>query len=163
MQELIIRPIQSSDNTGLERLIKTVMPEFGADGPGFAIHDPEVSRMFETYSTAGCFYLVALQGGRLLGGAGIGPLAGGETDTCELKKMYFYPDGRGLGLGQSLLQRLLDKAQELGYRRCYLETLERMDRANHLYQKFGFTPLEKSLGSTGHFGCDRWYLKELTA
>ena len=32
------------------RLIRAVMPEFGASGPGFAINDPEVDDMFTAYS-----------------------------------------------------------------------------------------------------------------
>lgn len=163
LSALSVRPIRKSDNAALERLIKTVMPEFGADGPGFAIHDPGVRHMYETYREKRSYYLVVEKGGELLGGAGITPLAGGDKETCELNKMYLYPEGRGYGLGNLLVQRMLEKAAELGYKRCYLETLERMDRANHLYQKLGFTRIKKPLGATGHFGCDRWYVKELVS
>ncbi|HVH43293.1 MAG TPA: MarR family transcriptional regulator [Labilithrix sp.] len=35
-----IRPIAARDRPAVARLIRTVMPEFGATGPGFAILDP---------------------------------------------------------------------------------------------------------------------------
>ena len=40
-----IRPVRPGDDAAVAAIIRTVMPEFGADGPGFAIHDPEVSAM----------------------------------------------------------------------------------------------------------------------
>ncbi|HZX71850.1 MAG TPA: GNAT family N-acetyltransferase, partial [Rhodanobacter sp.] len=35
----LIRPITPADNPVMAAIIRAVMPEFGADGPGFAIHD----------------------------------------------------------------------------------------------------------------------------
>ncbi|MEY3516474.1 MAG: hypothetical protein RIS67_691, partial [Pseudomonadota bacterium] len=37
-----IRPITPHDDSRVAYIIRSVMPEFGADGEGFAIHDPEV-------------------------------------------------------------------------------------------------------------------------
>ncbi|MEX2235007.1 MAG: hypothetical protein WD824_22785 [Cyclobacteriaceae bacterium] len=37
----IIRKILPAGNTFVAQIIRTVMPEFGADGQGFAIHDAE--------------------------------------------------------------------------------------------------------------------------
>ena len=34
-----IRPIEARDDDAVAAIIRAVMPEFGADGPGFAIHD----------------------------------------------------------------------------------------------------------------------------
>jgi putative acetyltransferase len=36
-----------------------------------------------------------------------------------------------------------------------------MDAAIHLYERTGFTALCAPLGATGHFGCDRWFVKDL--
>ncbi len=159
---LQVRPITGADNPGVARLIRVVMPEFGADGPGFAIHDPEVEDMAGSYTGPGSGYLVVERDGQVLGGAGFGPLAGGPSDTCELRKMYFLPEIRGLGLGQQLLREVLGKAREAGYARCYLETLGSMARARRLYQAFGFQRLPGPLGSTGHYGCNAWYALDLS-
>jgi putative acetyltransferase len=140
------------------------MPEFGACGPGFAINDAEVDCMFETYNRPGSRYFVIDDGSRVLGGGGIAPLPDighGEPPTCELRKMYYLPEVRGRGLGRRMISACLAAARDLGYRRCYLETLTGMDTAQHLYQSFGFEKLCAPLGNTGHFGCDRYYLLTL--
>ena len=159
---LSFRPIHPKDDGAVAALIRKVMPEFGADGPGFAIHDPEVDHMSAAYSIPGAAYFVVEDaGGRLLGGAGLAALAGGAAGVCELRKMYFLSEARGQGLGERLLRHCLDVAKELGYRTCYLETLTGMDQALRLYAKLGFQPLYAPLGRTGHGGCDHWFAKAL--
>ena len=96
-----------------------------------------------------------------LGCGGIGPLKGGDSRTCELRKMYFLKETRGLGLGAQMLNICLDEARRLGYQECYLETLHRMDRARSLYLKNGFIELSAPKGSTGHGACELSYLKDL--
>jgi putative acetyltransferase len=76
------------------------------------------------------------------GGAGIAPLDGGESDVCELRKMYFLPALRGLGAGAAAIARCLNAARELGFRRCYLETLTGMDAAQRLYLANGFRRID---------------------
>jgi putative acetyltransferase len=61
------------------------------------------------------------------------------------------------------MERCLEAARCLGYRKVYLETLETMNQAQALYEKSGFAPIEAPMGATGHFGCDRWFLKVLSA
>jgi putative acetyltransferase len=99
--------------------------------------------------------------GRVVGGGGIAALEGGDAGVCELRKMYFLPEARGKGVGEALLRHCLAVAANLGYRRCYLETLTGMEGAMKLYAKVGFQPLCAPLGRTGHGGCDRWYAREL--
>jgi putative acetyltransferase len=159
--ELSLRPIRPEDNAAVASIIRTVMPEFGAQGPGFAINDAEVDTMFEAYSRPGAAYFVVERGGRVVGGGGVAPLEGGDTATCELRKMYFLPEARGSGMGKRLLDHCLNVAAELGYSTCYLETLTGMDAAQHLYDKAGFRKLDKPMGCTGHHSCDRWYAMSL--
>ncbi len=159
---LSIRPIRSEDDPAVAAVIRAVMPEFGADGPGFAIHDPEVGHMSQAYAgPASCYEVVVDPEGRVVGGGGIAPLEGGPAGVCELKKMYFLKEARGLGMGAALIGHLLRRAKELGYSTCYLETLTGMDAAQALYRKIGFKMLCGPLGATGHHGCDRWFSMEL--
>jgi putative acetyltransferase len=159
--ETEIRPIAKTDEAAMAAVIRTVMPEFGASGPGFAIHDPEVSCMFDSYNNASSAYFVLTDNGRVIGGGGIAPLTGGDEGTCELRKMYFLAEARGRLLGQRILDTCLGRAKEIGYMRCYLETLENMNQAKRLYERNGFVRLSAAMGSTGHFSCDAWYLKSL--
>lgn len=159
----IIRPITPQDNAAIAAIIRRVMPEFGADGPGFAIHDKEVDDMAGAYAHPGCAYFVVEHEGRVCGGGGLAPLDDPEPGICELRKMYFLPELRGLGAGKALIGVCLDSARSLGYRRCYLETLTGMDAAQKLYETQGFVRIPSARGNTGHFGCNRFYLRELSA
>ena len=159
--EAIIRKIKPEDNPTVAMIIRTVMPEFGAGGQGFAIHDREVDDMYSAYSVAKASYFVCEVEGRVVGGGGVGPLAGGAGDTCELKKMYFLPEGRGKGLGEKLLLECVKDAKRLGYDYCYLETFNTMTNAMKLYVKNGFKKIDGPMGNTGHFACDFFYLRKL--
>jgi len=59
-ENVLIRPIEPRDDAAVARVIRTVMPEFGADGPGFAIHDAEVDAMHAAYSQPRSAYFVAV-------------------------------------------------------------------------------------------------------
>ena len=158
--QFTIRPIAADDNIAIAAIIRTVMPEFGAGGPGFAIHDAEVDAMYVAYARAGCVYFVVESDGQICGGAGIAPLDG-EPGVCELRKMYFLPELRGRGAGTALLRTCLQAARKLGSRQCYLETLTGMNAAQKLYEGQGFSRIPNALGRTGHFGCNRFYLLDL--
>lgn len=156
----ILRPSIPDDDAAIAGIIRSVMPEFGADGPGFAIHDEEVMAMNAAYARPGAVYFVIERDGVVMGGGGIAPLDG-EPGTCELRKMYFRPALRGLGAGTALMGRCLHAARLLGYQHCYLETLTGMDAAQALYERAGFEQIDAPMGATGHFGCNRFYRREL--
>jgi putative acetyltransferase len=153
-----IRAISAADNIAIRDIIQTVMPEFGASGKGFALHDAEVLGMFEAYQQAGCAYFVVEFDGKVCGGGGVAPL---QAQICELRKMYFLPELRGLGAGFALMQVCLDKAKLLGYQQIYLETLSGMDQAMRLYERTDFAQISAPMGNTGHFGCNKFYLRDL--
>jgi putative acetyltransferase len=157
MTALTLRPIRPEDDPAVAQIIRAVMPEFGADGPGFAIHDPEVDFMSRAYAGPRALYFVVERGERVVGGGGVGPLAGAPADVCELRKMYFLPEARGTGMGETLLRRCIETARSMGYQTMYLETLTGMDSAQKLYERLGFQRLAEQMGATGHHGCNRFY------
>lgn len=157
----LIRPIETRDDSAMAAIIRAVMPEFGAGGEGFAIHDAEVDAMHHAYSRPRSAYFVLEIDAKVVGGGGVAPLALGEHGVCELRKMYFLPGARGLGAGGAMITHCLDAARAFGFERCYLETLTGMDAAQSLYRKQGFLPLCAPLGNTGHHGCDRWFIRTL--
>ena len=156
-----LRPIEPRDDVAMAAIIRTVMPEFGATGCGFAISDPEVDWMSRAYAEPRSAYFVVERNGAVVGGGGIAPLAGGDGNTCELRKMYFLPEARGLGAGAAMMARCLQAARDAGFDRCYLETLGGMDAAMRLYERTGFRRIDAPLGATGHGGCNTFYLLEL--
>lgn len=157
----LLRPIETQDDAAMANIIRTVMPEFGATGSGFAINDPEVDWMSRAYAEPRSAYFVIERKGKVIGGGGVAPLAGGDNGTCELRKMYFLPEARGIGAGAAMMDRCLRAAREFGFQQCYLETLRGMDAAKRLYERTGFRRLDAPLGATGHGGCNAFYLLEL--
>lgn len=152
-----IRPIALADNPVVARIIRQVMTEFQCVGTGFSIEDPEVDDMYHAYANEqSAFYVIEHQG-QVMGCGGFALLEGGKADTCELKKMYFLEGLRGLGMGGALVDLCIQEARERGFKKMYLETVERMVSANHLYRKKGFERLECAKGATGHSGCDSFY------
>ena len=156
-----IRPITADDDPAIAAIIRAVMPEFGAVGAGFAINDPEVDWMSRAYAAPRSAYFVVEADGVVLGGGGVAPLEGGGAGICELRKMYFLPEARGLGAGAAMMSRCLDAARDFGFAQCYLETLTGMDAAMRLYERSGFRRIDGPMGATGHGGCNTFYLLDL--
>lgn len=157
----LLRPIEARDDTAVENIIRKVAGEFAAAGAGSSVADAEVSAMCAAYAGPRAGYFVVECNGKVVGGGGIGPLAGGAFEVCELRKMYFLPEARGHGTGERLLRQCLRAARGFGYRICYLETRKGMDSAQRLYERAGFVRTKAPLGATGHFGCDRYFALEL--
>ena len=117
--------------------------------------------MFEAYDKPLATYFVVENDGKIIGGAGISQLDNSEENICELQKMYFLQEARGKGIGFQMIQKCLEEATQLGYEKCYLETLPEMLTAQHLYKKAGFEYLCEPMGNTGHTTCPVWMIKNL--
>lgn len=156
-----IRPITPQDNPHIAFVIRSVFIELDAPKEGTAYADPILDSLFETYQLPLSAYFVIEIDGKVVGGAGIAPLENGDATTCELQKMYFLPQARGLGLGTQLISKCLEAAKHFGFSQCYLETLTEMKSAQKLYVKNGFTYIDAPLGNTGHSSCPVWMLKQL--
>ncbi len=161
LSNIIIRPIKSSDNAELARIVRNTLAEFGAANPGTVFFDPTTDALFELFQTPKAAYFVAEVEGKILGGGGIYPTEGLPENTCELVKMYLLPEARGIGLGRALIEQCLETAKENKFQQVYLETLDELHLALKIYAKFGFEYLKSPMGNTKHFGCGLWMLKKL--
>jgi len=156
-----IRPICIEDNPTIATIIRSCLAEFGADKPGTVYYDKTTDHLFELFQENGAAYFIADQEGETVGGGGIFPSTGLPFGTCELVKMYLLPAARGMGIGATLMNKCLETAKEMGFASVYIETLPELQKAIRVYEKFGFSYLDKPLGDTGHFGCSVWMLKAL--
>jgi putative acetyltransferase len=66
---------------------------------------------------------------------GCGAIKEYSTDSMEVKRMYVFPEKRGMGIGSIVLKELERWASELKYKKCLLETGKRQPEAIAMYKK----------------------------
>jgi GNAT superfamily N-acetyltransferase len=74
--------------------------------------------------------------------AGCGALRRLDASRGEIGRMYVRPDFRGKKIGRVLLERLIQKARQIGYSGLRLETATYMTDAHALYRALGFEEVE---------------------
>lgn len=72
-------------------------------------------------------------------------LAGGialrkiEDGICEMKRLYLRENSRGGGIGRELIEKLIEEARKIGYKKMRLDTFPpKMGKAVKLYESHGF-------------------------
>ncbi|MBB2146743.1 GNAT family N-acetyltransferase [Pedobacter sp. LMG 31464] len=156
-----IRQIKPSDDAALSTLIKSVLTEFKANKPGTAYFDESTNHLSIVFENPKSAYWVIEENGEVIGGGGIFPTANLPEGTCELVKLYLYPEARGRGLGKAIMDKCFTSAKDLGYQNIYLESMPELNQAVSMYEKLGFERQCNALGNSGHFGCDIWMVKKL--
>ena len=156
-----IEDIKPEHDDEICHIIITVGEEFGAIGDGFGSSDTEVLTMSDYYKEENYSrYFVAKIADNIVGGGGIAPF-NNSVEICELKKLFLLPDGRGFGIGRDIAERCLTDARSKGFKQCYLDTLTTMKTAITLYEKMGFSYLDKPLEGAIHNGCNIWMIKNI--
>ncbi len=88
-------------------------------------------------------FLVARRDRHPVGGVGIRPIGESTLDVAEVKRLWVRPDQRRTGVGDALMQRIQERARDLGYRRLYLETGPLQPEALALYQSSGWEAVDE--------------------
>lgn len=65
-----------------------------------------------------------------------------DGEIAEVKRMWVSPQARGLGVGRTLLERLVDEAVSKGIRTLRLETNRVLIEARLLYESAGFVEVD---------------------
>ncbi len=66
-----------------------------------------------------------------------------DDEICEMKRLFVRDEFRGTGAGRQLIERLLEAAREIGYKRLRLDTLpDKMPKAVALYKHYGFREID---------------------
>jgi putative acetyltransferase len=135
LSHLTIRSATNDDCERVAELVFGVLGEFGLEADPKTT-DADLQDIEASYlQRGGLFEVIEDEQANLLGSFGLYPL---DKTTCELRKMYFVPSARGLGLGKYVLQRSIARARELGFKEIVLETSSKLIAANRLYAQFGF-------------------------
>lgn len=74
--------------------------------------------------------------------AGIVFMKKSRHDSCEIKRMFVVPEFRGCGIGQALLDHVIEDAQFEGYSYILLDSVEFMQQAQSLYRSRGFKQID---------------------
>jgi putative acetyltransferase len=125
----LIRPAQPED---LEA-VRSFLREY-ADGLGVDLSFQDFES--ELADPLGFYELV------LLADEGCVGLRRIDGETCEMKRLYVRPAGRGSGLGRRLAEAVIAEARARGYKRMLLDTLPEMTAAQALYRSLGFRETE---------------------
>lgn len=155
VQEIFVRSATNKDCESIQKLVFSVLREYGltpeADGTDADISDIETNYI----NRGGLFEILEDADGKLLGTVGLFPI---DAETIELRKMYFDKRLRGLGFGKKTLERMIEKAREMKFKRIYLETANVLKEAVGLYEKHGFQPTTEGMHTTR---CDAAYFLNL--
>lgn len=84
----------------------------------------------------GALFLARDPDGTVLGCVGLRPF--GNDGSCEMKRLYVLPAGRGRGVGAALVAIVLEAARQAEYHTMLLDTLPSMTGAIKLYEAAGF-------------------------
>ena len=129
-----IRKAQDADSDRIKSIVFTILEEYGLK-PDSNSTDQDLDCIEASYADNGGYFGVVTEDDAII--ATVGLHRESET-TCELRKMYCIPAGRGKGLGKKMLEFSLEKARELGFSRIVLETASPLREAIGLYKKYGF-------------------------
>jgi putative acetyltransferase len=133
-----IRDLVAEDLPAVRRLVQQVLAEFWFAAQVGGV-ERDLAEALERYGGERAGFWVADDGGTVVGTVAIRPR---EGRTCELKRLYLLPDGRGTGLGQRLYEHAEAFARRAGYERIWLDSSRRFARAHRVYQRNGFRLLE---------------------
>ena len=86
----------------------------------------------------GCLLIALLEGAV----TGCVALRKFNASICEMKRLYLRPQFRGLRIGRTLCEAVIDRARKIGYERMRLDTLPSMKIARGLYESLGFREIE---------------------
>ena len=154
------REMSETDNEAVATLVRNNLKQFGLDIPGTVYFDEGLDHLSDYYGEEGRgYYVIENEAGKVLGGIGFARF-GPMKDTAELQKLYLEDSAKGSGLGYELIEFIEDKMREVGYKKSYLETHDNMQAAIHIYEKCGYTEIERPK-EVVHSTMNRFFVKEL--
>jgi GNAT superfamily N-acetyltransferase len=139
--EVRIVPFEARHLVGFRSLVSDTLREFGFEPD--ANLDPDLEEPDVHYTAL----WVAELSGEVVGSVALRDLG---DDGLELKRMYLRDAQRGRGLGKRLLSIAVDWARARGARVIRLDTSERMQAAQALYEAYGFRRVPGEAPRQGH-------------
>ena len=154
------REMTAADNVAVSNLIRNNLKRHNLDIPGTVYFDEGLDHLSEYYGTAERrYYVIEDTQGKVIGGIGFAKFEFME-ETAELQKLYLDDSVKGSGLGYELISLVEDKMKDAGYKYSYLETHDNLQAAIHIYEKSGYSEIEKPK-EVVHSAMNRFFRKSL--
>ena len=151
-----ITPATRADARGVIDLIGRVFAEYGwIWNPATEV--PDLLRWTPHYEPPHGAFFVVRQPDRIVGSVGVDRVDG---NTAELHRLYLEPSVRGRGLGDALVETVLDWCRGNGITRVVLWSDTRFEHAHRLYLRRGFRQtgereLPEDVNQTREYGFER--------
>lgn len=141
MSFTITQAHSADDLDSIKTLFQAYVVGLGLD-ISFQNFDHELASLPGKYAPPSGALLLAKSAstGEAIGFVGLRPLQ--PEGTCEMKRLYVSPSGRGTGVGRALAEAVVAEAERLGYGRMVLDTLGSMTTPLKLYRGLGFRDIE---------------------
>ena len=155
------REITPGDDAALAEIIRHNLKAHGLDIPGTVYYDSNLDHLSDFYlaDPEKRFYYMVLENGAVIGGIGLAELS--FIDDCaELQKIYLTDAAKGRGIGYDMMQHIEEKARALGYKKMYLETHTNLAAAIHIYDKCGYTCIDRP-AEVVHSTMNLFFMKDL--
>ena len=120
-------------------IIRSLFTEYAAElneNLCFQSFDEELRNPSKKYGSPAGSLLLAYYNNEPAGCVALQPLP--EPEACEMKRLYVRQQYRKYKIGAELVKAILEEAAKKGYKKMVLDTLERLQPAIRLYEKFGF-------------------------
>lgn len=130
----IVRAVTGEDIARAKSLFLEYASSLGFD-LCFQDFEQELAGLPGDYAAPSGALLLALEGQDVVGCAALRRI---DDETCEMKRLYVRPLGRGKGTGRALAERIVAQARRIRYTRMRLDAIRNMTAAVGLYASMGF-------------------------
>jgi ribosomal protein S18 acetylase RimI-like enzyme len=132
----LVHATSSADYEAARDLFREYAAVLGFD-LDFQDFERELKELPGAYASPSGYLLLAVEdhSGRSIGCVALRKI---DAQTCEMKRLYVRPEGRGQGLGRILSLAVIDEAKKIGYHYLRLDTVPGMTQAIALYRSHGF-------------------------
>jgi ribosomal protein S18 acetylase RimI-like enzyme len=148
-----IRQYQPSDKDAIWKLHLQALEPTGAMLPGGPWNDEDLNDVQGEYINNDGDFLLGMLDNRIVC---MGALKKKTKLVAEIKRMRVHPDYQRKGLGQMMLDKLEERARQLGYKELHLDTTTKQIPAQKLYEKNGYC----QTNSTSYAGLDIIFYKK---
>ncbi len=154
-----IREIEARDNAAIAAIVRKNLEAADLAVPGTVYFDEALDRLSEVYGRPDSKYFILEKENEVVGGIGFARFMD-KADTAELQKLYLDDSVKGEGLGYKLIDRVEQEMRLAGFTRSYLETHNNLEAAIHIYEKAGYTEIERP-AEVSHSFMNRFFIKTL--